>query len=74
VSIYDFKALTTEQQADLAWDKGVFLMHRIEKETKFVLYQLEGIYIEFEYDAAVNKLVNLKSFINPDLLDPYFAQ
>jgi len=72
VSIYDFKALTTEQQADLAWEKGVFLMHRIDQETKYVLYQLEGIYIEFEYDAAMNKLVNLKSFINPDLLDPYF--
>lgn len=72
MSIYDFKALTIEQQAKLAWDEGVFLIHRIENETKYILYQLEGIYIEFEYDVAMNKLVNLKSFVNPDLLDPYF--
>lgn len=60
------------QQAETTWDKGVFLMDREEDGVKYILYQVEGLYVEFHYAVSSNTLTGLKSFINPDLLDPYF--
>lgn len=74
MTIYDFKALSTDAQAKLVWEEGVLLMSREEAGIKYILYQYEGIYAEFHYHTTDNKLVQLKSFINPDLLDPYFEQ
>ena len=73
MGIYDFKALTADEQAKLTWEDGVFLMHRETKNIKYILFQLEGIYVEFHYNNKANKITRIKSFINPDLLDPYFA-
>lgn len=74
MSIYAFKALSNAEQAELTWDKGVYLMHRIEQDIKYILFQFEGIYVECQYDGEQNKLIDMKSFGNTDLLDPYFTE
>ncbi len=73
MGIYEFNSMTKDEQATKAWEDGVFLMHRTEDNTKYILFQVEGIYVEFQYDLTENKISRIKSFINPDLLDPYFA-
>lgn len=72
MSIHDFKSMSMNEQAKTAWEKGVHLMSREAGRAKYILYQVEGLYVEFQYTTAGNTLTGIKSFLNPDLLDPYF--
>ncbi len=73
MGIYDFNALSKDEQATKAWEDGVFLMHREAEDVIYILFQVEGIYVEFHYDNKVNRITRINTFTNPDLLDAYFA-
>lgn len=70
----EFSALSTTAQADLTWDRGVFLGYREQDGTRYVLYQVDGFYVEFQYDMASNQINRQLSFDDTALLDVYFEQ
>ena len=74
MGIEEFSSLSPAAQAGLTWDQGVFLGHRDQDGTRYVLYQLEGFYVEFHYHIADNKLTGQAAFADTAFLDPYFEQ
>jgi len=71
MTLYQFKTLDEEEQYNTVWNNGVFIAVRISKEDKFLLYQIDGFYVELKYDVNINKIVELRSFGNVSRLEPY---
>ncbi|QIG90354.1 hypothetical protein G6R40_12110 [Chryseobacterium sp. POL2] len=59
LGFYDYKQLSVNDQYDLVFKEGVFLGASEIGSRKFALYQLYNFYVEVEYDADANKIVNL---------------
>jgi len=68
------KLLSPDAQAKLTWEEGVFLGYREHDGKRYVLYQLQGFYIEFHYHMAGNKILSQLAFGDVALLDAYFEQ
>jgi len=71
MTLYQFKTLDEEEQYNTVWNNGVLIAGRTSKEDKFLLYQIDGFYVELKYDVDMNKTVELRSFDNLSRLDPY---
>lgn len=70
MTLYDFKTLNEQQQANAAWD-GVFLDLRTEKNYNVLLYDLGGFYVEVYYSSVLNKIIKLRPFQSVQPLQPY---
>ena len=70
MTVYEYKALDKEQQYNMLWNKGVFLAGRIYKKHNYLLYQIEGFYVELKYNSGF-KILELRSFVNVNRLAPY---
>jgi len=46
MTLYDFTAMNEEQQVEILWERGVYLMVRQERELNFALNQLDAFYVE----------------------------
>ena len=71
MTLYQFKTLDEEEQYNTVWNNGVLIAGRTSKEDKFLLYQIDGFYVELKYDVNINKIVELRSFGNASRLEPY---
>jgi hypothetical protein len=74
VTLSEFKLLSKIQQYETLRDKGVFVIDRSEGEFKFLLYQLDGFYLEVKYHKSSNRILRLKAFANIDLLKAYLKK
>ena len=74
MTLYAFKLLVQDAQADLTWQDGVLLGFRQTSDQHMMLYRLEDFYVEFVYDSHQNEITEIRSFINDTLLEPYLAQ
>jgi hypothetical protein len=68
---YQFKALDENEQYETLWDNGIFITHRKEAGYTFALYQINAFYVELKYDAGMNKILGVRSFISVNQLEPY---
>lgn len=59
LEFYDYSQLSANGQYDLVFKEGVFLGASEVGSRKFALYQLYNFYVEVEYDADANRIVNL---------------
>ena len=53
--------------------RGVLLAERWDTKNRYVLYQLDGFYVEFTYDSFDSSLKEMDIFGGTALLDPYLA-
>ena len=53
--------------------KAVLLADYTKERYTYVLYQLEGFYIEVRYNTMNNEVIGIRSFKNTELLDPYLT-
>lgn len=74
MTLYDFTAMKEEQQAEILWECGVYLMVRQEREHKFALYQFDAFYVEVWYHTDGNEITKLRSFSSTDALEPYLEE
>lgn len=74
MTLYQFSLLDEIEQAEMLWEKGVFLMTIDDLEHNYILYQLEAFYIEVKYHKQLNVIQSLKTFKTTDLLTPYLHQ
>ena len=74
MTLYDFTAMNEEQQAEILWEHGVYLMVRQEHEHKFALYQLDAFYVEVWYHGDDNEIKKMRSFSSTDALAPYLEE
>jgi hypothetical protein len=71
MSIQEFKKLRELNQLRMVGSHGVFLAERTDPENRYVLYQLDGFYIEFVYGHPDPCLKAMDAFTGTALLDPY---
>lgn len=69
----DFQRLSNNEKADCLWEKGK-PVGTYEKETaRFVLYQLDGFYVEAEYKTDFKEIVALRPCDINDLPPVYLV-
>ena len=71
MTLYEFKQLTSNEQAQTTWDNGVLIGFREETELHMVLYRIENFYVEICYHTNLNEITAIKSFISDAPLGPY---
>jgi hypothetical protein len=74
MTLYEFNAMNEDAQAEVLWERGVYLMARQQREYKFALYQLDAFYVEVWYHVDGNEITRLRSFSSTGPLEPYLEE
>ena len=61
------------RQIEIAWN-SIWLANREDGKFEYELYQIDGFYAELKYKKGERLVSELKTFIDPDQLKPYFGQ
>lgn len=73
MTLYEFKMLDEMEQIETVWE-SVLLGKRKDEQYDYELYQIDAFYAELRYVKNEKVVTALKTFANPDLLEPYFDQ
>ena len=71
MDLHSYKALDQQDQFDILIEVGVLLLDRIDNACSYLLYQIDGFYVEVGQRLDVNEISGLRSFNSTDLLEPY---
>ena len=71
MQLADFTSLPANRQLDTLYFTGDILANRYEGENIFLLYNLDGFYVELRYDAYRSKLHQVTAFRDTAKLEPY---
>jgi len=74
MTLYQFNLMEKDDQANTLWELGVHIAEREEEVYKFILYQIEGFYVEVWYHKECNEIRKLRSFASVNQLDPYLSK
>jgi hypothetical protein len=74
MKLNEFDKLERDARFHALWERGVVVAERGGIDYRFHLYQVDGFYVELEYNYTLNKLVSITSFDNTDMLSPYLLQ
>lgn len=66
-----FHQLSRARQYELVCEFGTYLGSRTVENVTFVLYDLDGFFIEVKYDGATDRLPQLIAFATTRRLEPY---
>ena len=72
-----FKEYTYSSNEDrdwILWSRGVKIAERSDGIFYFTLYQVDGFYIELQYNIVLAVIIETSGFDNLELLDPYLQQ
>ena len=73
MTLYQFNALTTNDQAEIVWNCP-HVGERFDEENTIVLYQVDCFYVEVFYNRKNNTITRLRSFASTEQLAPYLKQ
>jgi hypothetical protein len=71
MTFYQFNALDEMEQAEALWNRSVHIAQRDDEVYRYVLYQLEGFYVEVWLHREHNFIQRFCTFRSADQLDPY---
>jgi len=71
ITLYEFLALSDQEQYDIIFTQGDCIDLRIEKKMKFLLYAVDLFFVEVEYENVRNKIINNRAFVSGGILDKY---
>lgn len=71
MNITTFNELEDFEQFEVLFDKGVLLLDRSDKKYNYLLYQVEGFYIEIKHALNADAIIGLRTFISTNLLQPF---
>lgn len=70
----DFQLLSDNERADCLWDRGKPVASLDRENARFVLYQLDGFYVEAEYKTDFMEIVMLRPFETNAVPEVYLDQ
>ena len=70
----EYTNLTETDQDWILWSCGVAVAKRSDKLYNYILYQVEGFYIELKFHAGQKKVIAIYSFDDINLIDPYLDE
>ena len=71
MTINEFNLLENHIKFDLTFNQGTFIEYFINGNQRFALYSIFKFYVEVEYNSIENKIVNIISFDDGELLEKY---
>lgn len=71
MTIKEFDSLSEHERYDILFTQGHFIEYWIEENKRFALYVIFMFYVEVEYNPIDNKIMNMISFDDGELLDKY---
>lgn len=69
-----FHRLSRTEQYEAVCDEATYLASRTVETVTFVLYDLDGFFIEVKYDGATDRLPQLIAFATTRRLEPYLRE
>ena len=74
MTLNQFKGLDEETQIRTLWQKGVHVATNDNALYQYLLYQLDGFYVEVSYHISMETFHSFWSFSDTRYLDPYLQQ
>ncbi len=71
MGIYEFNALSNHDKYDTVFTKGTFVDTVTDGRIRYALYSLSYFWVEVMYDAPLNKILEIGSFVEGKTLDRY---
>ena len=71
MTLYEFTALSSDQQLATVWEQGQYLARRHEAHQRVGLYNFGTFFVEVFYDPAINEFVRHRAFVTEKLLLAY---
>lgn len=71
MTLYEFNALSTNDQYRQVWEQGVFLLSRRVGRSDLTLYAIGNFFVEIRYEPSSNQLSGCRSFRSTIALEPY---
>jgi hypothetical protein len=72
MTIYQYTRMSENAQLNTLEEVGVLVGERKVSHCDIKLYQLSNFYVELYHHSHFNVVVNINSFTNTDMLEPYF--
>ena len=60
--LYEFNQLDELEQIETFWVEGQKVGERLSKSFRYVLYQVNGFYVEIKYNMVMNVIYAMRSF------------
>ena len=73
ISLYEYKRLPEKNQHWLVHTEGDFIELVIKGDHRYLLFGVSSFYVELTYCVVSNKIINLTSFRQGEILDKYLA-
>jgi len=73
MTLYEFKLLDEPEQIEALSNIGVLLGERKSETHRYMLYQIDGFYIELKYSLTDNSRQGIRTFTTTTLLEPYLG-
>ncbi len=67
----EYKALSEQEQINALTSRGVYLADRKDSKCRYLLYQLDGFYIEIVFGLTGECKQKVNIFQDTGFLDPY---
>jgi hypothetical protein len=69
-----FKCLSADDQQSILWRRAVELVRMRGVLHHYILYQVDGFYLEVQYLMPKRTIIQIACFEDTDLLEPYLHQ
>jgi hypothetical protein len=66
-----FKYLSEDDQESLLWNKGVELARKRDSLFHYILFQVDGFYMEVKYTLPQRTIMEIACFEDVSILEPY---
>jgi hypothetical protein len=74
MGIYEYTFLTKEEQAELLWDRGLFIDSQPGNQHNRALYHLGSFYVELTVDKVTGEIVEINPHQTPEAYERTQAQ
>ena len=69
MGIYEYTFLSKEEQAELLWDRGLFIDSQQGTACNKALYHLGSFYVQLTIDKFTNEIVEINAYQSPVKLE-----
>lgn len=72
MTLYDFNGLDEDDQLLAINTFGTEIGKKTSNGFNYELYQVDSFYVEMKFHKQSKDLEGMRSFTNPDIIEPYF--
>lgn len=71
MTLYEFNALSDQDQQSAVWEQSNFVVSRRDGRDYLNLYAIDRFFVEIRYNPNQNQITHCRSFCSIDALEPY---